>query len=384
MKIPNQFVHSIYINQNAVHEPLTERVRKNAEGIPVQIINDTHAASLFSRFSPGEGKRILYLKAYQGEMVKPCPATASPYLCCRYTVMHQVAQCPMDCVYCILQSYLDSPVVTVHANVQAAFDGVDRLLSEQPERLFRFGTGELGDSLALDEITGLSESTGKFFSTKRNVVIEFKTKTDRIERMIGRQFKNTIVSWSLNPQTVVNENEFSTASLSARLEAARRCQEAGYKVGFHFDPILYFNGWEKSYQEVVRQIFLKVDGSRIAWISLGTLRFPPPLKEIIQKRFPENGMVHEEMIRGLDGKMRYPRPRRIELTRFIYDLIKEKQPDLFVYFCMEHPSVWDAVTGGHPVSNAELDFQFAQSLYRRFPDMEISKPKREIYKRTLG
>jgi spore photoproduct lyase len=285
----------------------------------------------------------------------------------------------MDCSYCILQGYLESPVVTLFANVDSAFQNIDRFLSEQPDRLFRFGTGELGDSLALDELTGLSECTIGFFSGKRNAILELKTKTNRIIRLIALKPKNTVVSWSLNPQSVIDREEFRSAPLLARLEAARKCQDAGYLLGFHFDPVLFYRGWEEEYKDVVRRIFQHVEGSRIAWISLGTLRFSPALKEIIQKRFPKSRIICEEMIRGLDGKMRYPRPRRIEMFNVLYDLFKANQPELFVYFCMEHPAVWDAVTGSHPESNSELDFWFARSLFERFPELKIPAPKSEAY-----
>jgi hypothetical protein len=46
---------------------------------------------------------------------------------------------------------------------------------------------------------------------------------------------------------------------------------------------------------------------------------------------------------------------------------------------MEHPAVWDAVAGGSPASNAELDFRFAESLHRKFPGLAFSKPARDAY-----
>jgi spore photoproduct lyase len=42
----------------------------------------------------------------------------------------------------------------------------------------------------------------------------------------------------MNPQQVIDLDEHGTASLSERLLAARRCQNAGYRLGFHFDPIV--------------------------------------------------------------------------------------------------------------------------------------------------
>ncbi len=44
-------------------------------------------------------------------------------------------------------------------------------------------------------------------------------------------------------------DEHGTASLSERLLAARRCQDAGYRLGFHFDPIVEYPNWEDDYED---------------------------------------------------------------------------------------------------------------------------------------
>ena len=57
-----------------------------------------------------------------------------------------------------------------------------------------------------------------------------------------------------NPQKVIESTEFYTASLDERLEAAAQCVDAGYRVAFHFDPIIYSKTWEKDYEELVNII----------------------------------------------------------------------------------------------------------------------------------
>jgi spore photoproduct lyase len=372
-------IERILIDSRVRDEPLAARVLAHKGSIPVEWVDEEAAGRIIGRAPLSEGKRLLYLTRFPGALVKPCPATSLPYLCCRYTVVNQIRQCPMDCTYCILQGYLESPVVTLYANTDSALNQVDQLLAEHPNRLFRFGTGELGDSLALDDLTGLSEIVVDFFSSRKNAVLELKTKTDRVERLLRLHPKNTVVSWSLNPQPVITREEFRAAPLAARLEAARLCQDRGYLLGFHFDPILYYEGWSGEYETLIRRLFEHVDASRIAWISLGTLRFPPALKEIMEERFPRSRIASEEMVRGLDGKMRYLRPRRTELLRRIHGLLMDQRPDLFVYFCMEHPAVWESVAGMHPQSNGELDFWFAQNLYFKFPELNATKPIRAYY-----
>lgn len=371
-------VQRIWIDPEVRDAPLTERVLRNRGDIPFDVV--PHSAVRQAVSSLQKGKQLLWITRTPGGPVKPCPATNPPYLCCRYTTVHAMTQCPFDCTYCILQDYLDNPVITLHAEQDLIFREIRTLQQDEPKRFFRFGTGELADSLALDDLTGLSRDYLRFFNTRRNVLIEFKTKSGRIENLIGPDPKHAVISWSLNPPSIVRKEELRTTPLTARLDAARRCQDTGYLLGFHFDPLLVFEGWRNGYRALIRNLFERIDPDRIAWISLGSLRFPPALKDVVLKRFPGTSILYEEMIRGWDGKMRYPRPLRVELYRALAGRIREHAPDVFLYFCMESPSVWQSVLGGAPASNAEFDFRFAQSIHSRFGrEVDMDQPDASAY-----
>jgi len=64
----------------------------------------------------------------------------------------------------------------------------------------------------------------------------------------------------------------------------------------------------------------------------------------------------------------------------VFNEIRKFSKDLFVYFCMEPDWVWDSVMGKHPASDEELDFWFARSMYKRFPELNMENPDRENYK----
>jgi len=373
-------VDRILLDPAAENHDMTARILGKLGDVPVCTVRPETLEKEIGPMPIHRGKRILYLSVHPGDMVKPCPGTGSPYLCCRYTVINQTTQCPMDCTYCVLQTYLEHPFITIFVNTGDVFDAIDRLLEKQPERLFRFGTGELGDSLALDPVTGFSADLLGYFSGKRNCIIELKTKTDQVETVIAHPVSHAVISWSVNPPDLIAGQEFHTASLNERLDASALCQDHGFLTGYHFDPIIFTEGWEKMYEAVVDAIFSRVDGSRIAWISLGSLRFPPSMKYHLQKRFPAGMIGFQEMVRGMDGKFRYPRPLRTAMFRRIYRRIREHDAGVFVYFCMEPPWVWRQVTGDAPASNSDLDYRFARSLARRFGHLNLDAPSREAYR----
>ncbi|MBN2200987.1 hypothetical protein JW777_03455 [bacterium] len=369
----------IEIDPEAVSHPLTERILERLPDTPRSVSDAEAFGRSISRLPLTRGKRVLRLAVGRGSLIKPCPATAEPYLCCRYTVLNAQSQCPMDCSYCVLQTYLDSACQTVFVNMDDMLEQAVRLLDENPGRLFRIGTGELADSLALDELTGTARTFIEFFAARPNALFELKTKTVRVDGALEAESRRAVISWSVNPPSVVASEEHGAAPLERRLEAAARAAAAGFLVGFHFDPILDFPDCGKAYSDLADRLFEAVDPSRIAWISLGSLRYPPSLGDVIRTRFPKSRIGYGEMIRGLDGKMRYPRPLRIALYRSVMERIRRKSDDVFVYFCMESADVWERVMGFAPADNADLDFRFAESLHRRFPDMGFPVPERGEY-----
>jgi spore photoproduct lyase len=112
--------------------------------------------------------------------------------------------------------------------------------------------------------------------------------------------------------------------------------------------MVIYEGCEEDYQQCVQQLFSHIDPVHIVWISLGTLRFMPALKEIIQKRFAHSRIVYGEFITGLDGKMRYYKPLRTDLYRKMVGWIKSLAPEAFIYLCMEDDEVWEASFGFRP------------------------------------
>ena len=245
--------------------------------------------------------------------------------------------------------------MVVYANTEQMFKELDEILNHPSQRLYRVGTGEYTDSLILDHLTSFTQLVVPYFGSKRNAFLELKTKTDNIDNLEKlRHAGQTIVSWSLNADPVIKREEKHACSLETRIKAAHQCQKWGYKVGFHFDPLIYYPGWERDYKQAIEKVFHVVDPASLCWISLGCLRFMPKLKPIIMKKYPESRILYQEFIRGLDGKMRYFQPIRIEMYRKMAACIKRACTKTFIYLCMESKEVWEKSLGFAPQSNQDL------------------------------
>ncbi len=361
-------IEKIYVDEKAQKDSVTQKVLSALSNIPAEIIQDKKSIikKALSASNPLEnGKRRLLITHFYGRMLKPCPGT-SHHICCGYYVINTMTNCPMDCSYCVLQEYLDNPFLTLYSNWDDLFQEIKVFLAQKVFPLIRIGTGELSDSLALEPVFPISQVLIPFFAERGDSILELKTKSSNVGSILDLNHRErTVISWSLNPHRVIDEEEKGTASLKDRLNSAKRCQEKGYPLGFHFDPILYDEDWEQGYQETIHQLFKEIDPKRTIWVSLGGFRYPPKLKPIVEERFPETRIFLGELFPGRDSKFRYLREIRVEIYRKTVDWLKEIDPGLFVYLCMESKEVWERVFGWAPVNSRHLNFLFEERV-RKF------------------
>lgn len=333
----------VYADESARHEPLTPRILSRLPGLaPVWLAQGERPPE-----DPGPGQ-TLWLRRYQGRFLRPCPGTRA-YHCCGYRIAHIGENCPMSCTYCILQAYFQDRTLKVWANRDDFFRELEETFSAGPDRRVRIGTGEFTDSLALEALTGLSGDLVEFLGRFPKVCLELKSKTvdlswmDRVPRP-----DRVLPAWSLNAPQVVDTQERGTASLEARLAAARDCARAGFRVCLHFDPIIRFPGWQEGYGRTAEMVRDHLRPEDVAYISLGSFRHMPGLEGIIARRHPQAGYIHGEFVPGLDGKMRLLRPLRVEQFAFLAGRLRQYGFDKALYFCMESGPVWRAVLGREP------------------------------------
>jgi spore photoproduct lyase len=361
----------IWIDRRVLDSPITANVVRSLPDVPAEVVDGvpplpapSNQAALMTA-----SKKHLYLTAQQGRFVRDCPGAtsrnAASQLCCGYLIVDLIYNCNYDCTYCYLQSYVNAPYLTVYANVERLFDELAAVLRARSDTLVRIGSGEFSDSLSLDPLTGYTRLLVPFLRQFPNVLFELKTKSDLVEHLLDLDPQGRVmVSWSLNPEPVVRREEHKTASLAARLRAAQRCREAGYRIGVHFDPLLYYPGWEAEYEPFVEQVFTALDPADITYMSLGSLRFASGLDKIVRQRFPKSRLMYAELLPGADGKMRYFKPLRTAMYTRMLGWIRRYTADPQLYLCMESHEIWRRVFGQAPACNAAME-QLIQQGERR-------------------
>lgn len=352
----------VWIDRSVLDSPITAHVMQQLADVPSDVITGPPPVT-----PPGDqatlthmAKKVLYLTAQQGRFVRACPGASSRnaagQVCCGYMAVDLISHCNYDCTYCYLQSYVNTPYLTIYANIDQLFDEVGTVLRQRPHELVRLGSGEFSDSLSLEPLTGFARLLVPFLQQFSNVLFELKTKSDCVDTLLDLAPEGRVlVSWSLNPAAVVRREEHKTASLAARLRAAQRCRDAGYKIGLHFDPLLYYPGWEADYEPFVAEVFRAIAPHNVSYMSMGSLRFAPALKDVVRARFPNSRLMYEELVPAADGKMRYFKPLRTAMYATVASWIQRYAADVPLYLCMESPDVWHKTFGQVPADAAALE-----------------------------
>ena len=316
----------------------------------------------------GSSKQSLRVTRHRGAVLKACTGRTDSLLCCNLRVITQTVGCPLDCSYCILQDYQNRACIRIHADPDEILDQLETELRPlMSGRLLRVCTGQVADSLALEPMVGFAAAAVTRFASLPGAVLEFKTKTDNVEPLLGLpRVGRTIVSWSLAPADVVTREEHRCAPLEARLAAARDVAGAGYLVAFHLDPMISGEGERLRYAAVIRQALEAVPAERVAYVSMGTVRFLPAMRRTLISRFPNSRAPLGELLPDVDGKLRLLAPRRVALYRAVAQQIRQLAPEVFVYLCMEPRRIWRRALGVDLADRHEVEDAMSASLRRRF------------------
>lgn len=265
--------------------------------------------------------------------------------CAKFYKLTAYNNCNFWCEYCYLYlTFRTQPISTHFMNYDQMYDEIMKFDRSRVPKSFRvLNLGELGDPLAVDYITGFAKQIIPFMPEHApGTRLLFLTKSDCVDEILELDHGGqSIISFSLNTETVFQQLEHRTASPESRLAAAAKVQKAGYEVRLRIDPVIFYSTWEKDYMELVDKIFRFVQPTRI---TLGEYRPSNGLANHIGSRFPDSPLlrINKSMVRE-GGKLRYNKGQRIEMFRTIIEAIKQNRSDIHIALCKEQPQIWKAL-----------------------------------------
>ena len=289
-----------------------------------------------------------------------CPVASPKTRCCNLLTLDAVESCGFDCSYCAIQSFYNENKIGYDENFAEKLKNIKL----DPNEVYHIGTGQSSDSLMWGNKFGTLKALFDFAKANPNVILELKTKSDNITYILENEVpKNVIVTWSLNPQIIIDNEEHLTASLDKRIESALKLSQKGVLVGFHFHPIVVFENYLEEYGKIYKKLIELFEPSNVALVSFGTLTFIKPVLKKLRTRGLKSKIL-QMPFDDANGKYSYPLELKKEMFKHAYDSFKPWHKDVFFYLCMEDESLWREVFGYEYISNNQFE-EFMKEAYMK-------------------
>ncbi len=308
---------------------------------------DDHRALKFSFVEKQDGNLALGM----------CPVASPHTRCCNLMTLDAVESCGFDCSYCSIQSFYNQNRIGFDANLAEKL----AKLELDPDVTYHIGTGQASDSLMWGNRAGILDALFAFARDHPNVILEFKSKSDNIAYLLEHEVPcNIVCTFSLNTPTIVKNEEHLSAPLHKRIDAARKLADKGVPVGFHFHPIVRYEGYLDEYGEVYAELLRRFRPEEVVMVSLGTLTFIKPVIKQLRERNFKSKILQIPMV-DANGKQSYPLETKREMFRHAYDAFAPWHGKVFFYLCMEDHSLWRDVFGYEYATNNHFEEEMLRS-----------------------
>jgi len=291
----------------------------------------------------GLGKRTLVLGVHHSAVRQ---SSEDGNMCPNYWHFSPYGFCPYGCHYCYLagtQGVRFSPTVKVFLNLPEILSGIDRVARRiaQPTAFY---LGKLQDGLALDPLTGYSRILVPYFAAHPLAWMVLLTKSANVENLLDlKHAGHTILSWTLNPTEVIAGFEANTPPLARRIEAMRKCAQAGYPVRAVIMPLIPVTRWQDLYARFLEDLLTAVPLERITF---GGICSYPNARSLMEQKLGQANPISRSLDdngRSADGRARYDLGTRLHLYGCLIEAIQRLRPSLNIGLCLEERSVFNAL-----------------------------------------
>jgi len=218
--------------------------------------------------------------------------------------------CMGMCMYCYLNTQLGKkPYMRVYVNVEEILAKAAEYIKEREPDLTYFEGAATSDPIPAEPYTGALLQTINFFGRQALGRFRFVTKFTDVEGILDAGHNgHTTVRFSLNSADIIKKYEHNTASMSERVDAARKIADSSYPLGFIIAPVMLYEGWRSGYGEMLHELEEKLGAHRDDPLSFEIIshRFTARAKKNINEIFPGNDIpMNEEDRRYKYGQFGY-------------------------------------------------------------------------------
>ena len=253
-----------------------------------------------------------------------------------------VSGCMGRCEYCYLNTQLgDKPFVRVFTNIDDILNKAKQYIEERLPAITIFEGAATSDPIPLEPYTNALRKTIEFMGKEEHGRFRFVTKYNDVDTLLDAKHNNhTEIRFSINTPKVIDTYEHYTASSTARIEAAVKVANAGYKIGFIIAPVFLYDNWQNEYKALIESIRNKLpsDFNDPIIFEVISHRYTTKAKNRILEIFPETTLPMNDEDRKFKygqfgyGKYIYSKEQLSEMKEFFISNIKEVFPNSIIKY----------------------------------------------------
>ena len=145
-------------------------------------------------------------------------------------------------------------------------------------------------------------------------------------------FENCVIAFSFTPAVIAKRVEHGVPPVESRIKAMAKLAELGWNLGLRLDPLIYHDGFEKSYEKLVADIFQSVPSKAIHSVSLGPMRFPKAMFARISQLYSDDRLLAGPLSPS-NGMVSYKRALEEEMTEICSSLMEKYVPKEKFFHC---------------------------------------------------
>lgn len=263
--------------------------------------------------------------------------------------LHSAWGCLHACDYCNIGTFLN-----IHLNLEEMVERLPAILDEHRWcKLWKYDNQT--DTITFEPQYGASELMTGVFRERADQFVMLYTKSDNVDHLLELDHgRRTIISWTISSETVAREIERNSPTTSERVEAARKCQTAGYHVRARFSPIVPVKGWREEGSRMIAEYLAKVQPDVITMDTLGLLGYDrlcgcfdlelldPVYVQACRDIYEAD--EHPGKPFWPAGKQMFPHDLRLDILRRYVDEIRRHDSEVPISFCDETPEMWAEFT----------------------------------------
>jgi len=262
--------------------------------------------------------------------------------------LHSAWGCVHRCAYCQRGS-----VYVINLNLEEFLQHTDQLLADNPwQKTIRYDVEQ--DVLAIEPEYGACEMVVNDFARRDGRYLILFSKSANVDHLLPLDHRgHTIMLWTLSTHTVSRRYEAKAGTLEERIEAARRCQEAGYPVRLKCKPVIPIRNWREEITDMLQKLYATLQPENLSLemvffdsvaemdATLGLDALDPDFVAAAQQAEAEHGRAWPT---DLHGQRPFPFEVKEEVYRHLITESHRLSPSTIVTLCAETLRMWETLS----------------------------------------